>query len=424
VTWLHDSAYYFIARAVPAAVGLVLVAALIRILGEADYGAYALAFSGANLISVFCAGWLSQATLRFQPTTRQASLAFQQQLRNASVLIALACAALIVPLFLLADQSLRHSAVVAAAVLLAVGLSTHAVFAASLQSSLRAPVVAAIEVGRALVGLPLALALALLLEPPFVGALLGLAASYLASGWIARRMAGTEAAHGEPQAHDAPTRVSSRELLAYGWMVSVWLAGSLALPFIERLIVTRLLGVEASGLYAATYDIVYRSCGFLMLPLVLSLHPRIMRSSASGDLRGTLNLWRNGILLQLLITIGIVAVIALAWPQLLRISGIPAPAAGAHLVVPLALAGCLWQIALLAHKLLEATLRPGTMVIILFATIVGCSTADLIFARTYGIAGVAYSLAAGGFVYCALVALAGLRQIRLQQRAAAGTVRP
>jgi O-antigen/teichoic acid export membrane protein len=423
VTWLHDSAYYLIARAVPAAVGLVLVAALIRILGESHYGAYALAFAGTNLVSVFCAGWLSQATLRFQPVSRPASVDFQRQLRNATVIVAMASVLLVVPLLLLADQTLRQGLAVVAGVLLVVGLSVHAVFAASLQASLKAPLVAAIEVGRALLGLPLALVLAQVIEPAFVGALLGLALSYLVSGGLAWRVARGEARSAPPE-RAAALPVSSRQLLAYGWMVSVWLAGSLALPFIERVIVTRVLGVEASGLYAATYDIVYRSCGFLMLPLVLSLHPRIMRSSAAGDLRGALLLWRNGMLAQSLITLSIVAVIALAWPLLLRVSGIPMPAAGAHLVVPLALAGCLWQIALLAHKLLEATLRPGTMVVILIVTIIGCSVADLILARTVGIAGVAYSLAVGGFVYCALVSVAGLRQFRLQARLAAGAAQP
>jgi O-antigen/teichoic acid export membrane protein len=410
VNWVRDSFYYFVSRAVPAAVGLALVAALVRILGVADYGAYALAFSGANLVSSFGVGWLTQATLRFQPAGGRELEAFQRLVHRAVTISSLISALLVAGLFVFSGSSLRTSVVVIAGAVLVFGLASHAVYSASLQAGLQVRQVAALEVGRALLSFPLAVWLAGVLRPNFVGALAGIALSYVCSGVVARWLATRAARRARGDAADgALTGISA--LVGYGWMLSVWLALSLALPYLERLVLANRLDIAAAGVYAATYDVIFRGCGFLMLPLVLALHPRIMRAAAKGEIGTSVRLWRAGLLGQLGLAVFIVFAISIAAPHLLRFAGLDASRSQVQLAIPLAIGGCLWQIALLAHKLLEVTLNTRTMIFLLAVSMSACIVADIILAPRMGLVAVAYSLAASGLLYCLLAAIVGRAQV-------------
>lgn len=421
MNWVRDSILYMFARGVPAAVGLLLAAALVRLIGTAEYGAYALAFSGANFVSAFGVGWLTQATWRFQPSTGEAAHSFHQILRRGATLCALACVVVVSVLFAFSAQALHHWAAMLAGGLLVFGLSLHAVYVASLQAAFHASEVTALEIGRAVISLPLACWLASAWQPGFVGAIAGIGLSYLSSGLAARLLAARAVRVARANLEGsirATTALPLRAMFYYGWMMSVWLAISLALPYLERMVLAKVLDSESLGIYAATYDVIFRGCGFLMLPIVLALHPRILREAGGHDLAARVRLWRKGILSQIAIAAIVVLAVSALAPFVLRLVGIDASGSHVHLAILLAVAGCLWQIALMAHKLLEATLSTLAMIIVLTSSTLVCILADVIVAPRFGLVAVAYSLAASGLLYCIVVVIIG--RARVARAIAAG----
>ena len=60
-----DSARYAISKAIPGAAGLASVLILVRIMGEGQYGRYAIVFVMVNAMRSFFGGWLGQAILRY-----------------------------------------------------------------------------------------------------------------------------------------------------------------------------------------------------------------------------------------------------------------------------------------------------------------------------------------------------------------------
>jgi len=423
LTWIRDSLLYMIARGVPAAVGLLLAAALVRIIGTAEYGAYALAFAGTNLVSAFCVGWLTQATWRFQPASGEAAEAFHRVLNIGGLACSLACVLIVALLFTLSVPELQRWTAILAGGLLVFGLSTHAVFTASVQAAFRASEVAALEVGRAVISFPLACWLASVVHPGYVGAIAGIGLSYLSSGFAARilaarvsRQARDLSAVGAGGSSPLPWRV----IVGYGWMMSVWLALSLSLPYLERMVLANRLDNQSLGVYSAIYDVIFRGCGFMMVPIVLALHPRILREGTSMDLAARVELWRKGILSQA----GIAMIIVLsAWvlaPFVLQVIGIEASSTHVRLAILLAVSGCLWQIALMAHKLLEVTLSTLAMIVVLAISIAACILVDVIVAPRFGLVAVAGSLAASGLLYCVVVIVIGRARVARALAATAG----
>src|SRR6266480_6948358 len=60
-----DTVRYAWSKVLPGAAGLVSVMIFVRLLGEEEYGRYALGLSLATVGASFSTGWLSQATLRY-----------------------------------------------------------------------------------------------------------------------------------------------------------------------------------------------------------------------------------------------------------------------------------------------------------------------------------------------------------------------
>jgi len=399
-----DVAIYLIGRAVPAAVGFASVVIFVRFLGDAGYGSYAIVFSSANLVSVIVVGWLSQAVLRFQ-SQATADEPFAPALRfslgwvSVAALVGAAC------LPLVSHTAPGSPGVLLATGILAVGFSVHAVYAASLQAALRARSVAVLEVSRALISLPLSLAGMMLVDPRFMGALLGAGLSYAMSSSYAYFLSRRSVPQG---AGNAQARRLALQFFRFGWPISVWFGISLFMPFAERVLIERFLGTAATGQYAALYDLVFRSCGFALLPIVLAVHPRIMREHGLGAVAGVRKLWAFALLMQIALGTGVTVVLALFAPQIVKIVGLPPSNDLTRLVFPLAAAGCVWQWALVAQKILEAEQRTRLMLFLLLAALVVNLTLDIILLPRFGPVAAAYSLLLAGLLYATAVSISGL----------------
>jgi O-antigen/teichoic acid export membrane protein len=398
-----DAAVYFVGRLIPAVIGMALVWILVRVLGTEGYGPYAVITSGANLLSGLTVGWLSQAVLRFQPgaaSSEPFGRAIGISLVSVAVLSTVA-AALLVTLNAITPATFGGFAAV---LLLAMSLSMHATYSASLQAALRPRVAATGEVVRAVVSLPCSLAGATLMAPGFLGATMGIAVAYIASSsfcfLLSRRTIPAGASTREALA-------LARRFLVFGWPISIWLGVSLVFPFAERTVIENVLGAAAVGEYSAVYDAVYRAAGFLLLPVVLAIHPRMMMEQQTGRYARLRQLWSAGLAIQLVGTALLTAASAAAAPWIVDAMSLDVGGEARRLVVPLAAAGGVWQLALIAQKLLEAERRTVLMLALLVISLIFCVAADVILVPTVGTIAAAYSLLLSGASYAISAGLAG-----------------
>ncbi len=390
-----DTLIYTVGRAVPALLSFVTVAIFVRAIGEQGYGNYAIIFSGTNVASTVTVGWLSQAILRFQPAAPEVGFA-----RSVAIGVAWACSAAVVAtavlLLLTGGAGFDRLLVVEASVLLVVGLAIHTTCTASLQGALRPRAAAAMEVFRATVTVLASILGIATIRPAYVGAVFGTGVSYLASGIFAAALATSSLRTADGGADGRTGAPGVRELFWFGWPISVWLGVSLSFPFVERCVIQASQGPLATGQYAAIYDVIYRSCGFVLLPVTLAIHPRVMRAQARGQHAELRTLWLAGLALQLVISFAIVGAITFAGARIIALTGVRVTDTTLSLIFPLAAAGCVWQIALVSHKLLEAHRKTRRMLVFLVAALLIDVIVNILTVPRFVAVAASYTLLAAG----------------------------
>jgi O-antigen/teichoic acid export membrane protein len=405
---VFDTAIYMLGRGIPALLGFATVALLVRILGERSYGLYSIVFAGGNFLATLSIGWLSQAILRFRPAESDWGKRFGNAVGKG---IGWACAfgvTATVALLVFAPQQFSRAVVLLASCVLVVGLIWHIVFTASLQAVLRSRAVAAMEILRAAIAIPAGVLGALTVHPPFAGAVGGIGIAYVISGLWARTLASRQP-HDDRSATAGAVAGSVRKLLAFGWPISLWLGATMAFPFAERTVIQYYLGATAMGRYAAIYDVIYRSTGFALLPIVLAIHPRIMKAHGAGRTAESHRLWAVALAMQVGVAALVVLAVTGAGRWILLVIGVRASGTALSLVLPLAAAGCVWQIALVSHKLLEAHKQTPRMLAFLFAALSTDVAIDIALVPRFGVMAAAYALLVAGMLYVICVSVDGLR---------------
>jgi O-antigen/teichoic acid export membrane protein len=125
----------------------------------------------------------------------------------------------------------------------------------------------------------------------------------------------------------------------------------------------------------------------------------MMRARHHEGAVGLRRLLSYGLRLQVAISLVLVGVIAALGPSLLEIMASDADNQARATIVPLAAAACVWHIALVAHKPLEAELRT-TALLALMATSLGIGVVgNVLCVPRFGLPGAAWSSLAAAAVY-------------------------
>ena len=404
----HDIAGYAVSRLIPALLGVVTVVALSRLFGVLEYGRFAVVAAAANTASVIGVGWLTQSILRFASGDRDwyqvhVRLVWKGFLASAVVGVLVVTAGLGWTL-----QEHISPLVLLLAALFSCLLSAHAVVLALLQAGLQVRGFALLETVRALGVLAFSLVAILLYSASHVSAIGGSVAALLcttALGVVLLRS--SRWGQPTPPAPVATEGTSVAAFLHYGMPLSGWLGLSIALPFVERILIQRYTDAESLGVYAALYDMIFRGSGMVVMPIVMALHPRIMALGRAGDEAGARHLIMRGISLQIIASVLVLAFLWLAGKWIVNATIGPQVSGDLAygMVLPLAMSGCLWHIALLSHKLLECRRKTGVMTAALACAIsvtIGCNMLAL---PLMGAVASAYASAIGAVVYCGIVAL-------------------
>lgn len=347
---------YFLSKIVPGAVVFLGVGALVRILGEYEYGVASLYLGAALIAASALAGWLGQAQLRASGEHRMADV--PRWARLVTILAAAPVTLVVGTTFLDVEVGLP---ILLAAVVLGVGAVAQSLTLFDVQAAGHSREYARLECVRAVAGAAVGIALALVFRQAWT-MLVGFAVGYVV-GALPRR------------AVRAPARrpVSSDELRrwwSFGWPLGLWMLCSTLLALAGRFVVAAVHGPDLAGYFSALYDVVVRGAAVLLFPLVLAGHPRIMaawnRGARAEAMEHCRTLFRRLVLLSGAILL--IGAVLSPWASLV-VGVTPRPHEVLTVLLLLATA-LLWQLALAAHKPFELLHRTRWMLGGLFAAVV------------------------------------------------------
>lgn len=404
----EESLTYLLGRLLPGLAGLVSVVLLMRLLGASQYGDYALMLSFASLMSALAGGWFYQAILRFRgpgPGGLPAD-AFLAQPRHLALCAGLVLAA--VPVLSLATRQAQGRAwwLVGVSALLALGMIAYYAWLSRQQAALQPRRVLLADALRGVLTVALPATAAALGASAFV-VILATALAFvftvpLLNAWQARFQR-LHRSLGEAEATDELQRD-----FRFGAPLSLWLGLSMVFPVIDRLVIAQSFDTAEVGRYASLYDLIIRGLALAFTPVVMAAHPRIMQLADSGDDLGWRRFLRLALLVQTALFVPLLLLMALAaeaaLPLLLGAGQYSPGQAG--LVWPLAIAGFLWQCALLVHKPLEVRRRTLPMLIGIALSLLLHLVLCLLWVPAHGAAGAAYAYLVAALAYIGLTLLA------------------
>jgi O-antigen/teichoic acid export membrane protein len=397
-----DTFNYFLSKVVPGLMGFLSVVTFVRLVGFEQYGRFAVAFAIVTAFSAGIAGWLSQSILRFQSRHHGTAEAESfNRAADAGLLLSafLGGSVLAVALWL----SRTHSAAILA---VSVGLYTAMLVymfeMTRLQAALDSRGVVRMETMRAVgaFAIPLVLIFASS-QRHYSLLLLGVLCGYLiplSGRAFAGRGRRALMIFRNPLLNKLE-RAFLRSLWSYGWPVALWMFSQQTLIVSDRYFIQRFWGYSAAGVYASMYDVVVRSFSLLFVPITLAVHTALMHHWNAGSRHLTKRILSQAIkyesLLFLPVAIGLF--VGGHWASRL-VLGRENPEA-ASIVLPLAVGGFLWQLALLAHKPLEILCQTKRMLLGGLAALGVNVVGNYFLVQRFGYSASAYLSVASSLVY-------------------------
>jgi O-antigen/teichoic acid export membrane protein len=302
--WRH-SIIYLLGRGLAGVLSFLAIPIYTRLLSPYDYGRYTLVVAGINLFNVVLFQWIRIALLRFLPAYMRDPKALLPTILAAFSITALLTGGLGLILILLWPSWQE---------MIALGIPllwAQAWFELNLElarSRLQPVSYSVMSVVKAVLALAFGATLVLWGLRAY-GPLIGMLSAMLLVG-VTR--------HEWVKVGFACEGRLLRELIRYGLPLTATFALSFIVSTSDRFLIAYFLGAEAAGLYAASYDLVQNSLGFLMQTIMLAGFPLILRSYHAGNLQAAQKSLRNSSLLVLGLGIPGAMGIAILAPNIAR----------------------------------------------------------------------------------------------------------
>lgn len=399
-----DTRNYFISKIIPGLMGLLTVAVFVRMVGYEQYGRYAVLMAATTACATGGAGWLSQGILRF--ASQYAGTGGADSFRRGSNL-GILLAALLGGLALSVIVAFQHSGLVlAVALILYLPMLTYTVEVTRVQASLRSETVVRIEGIRAISSFAIPLILVLVTgRKDYLLLLGGVGVGYLIP--LAARFGNSQSSRAKASERFAWLGNSERNALnrvwTYGWPVALWLVCQQCLVVSDRYFIQRFWGYSAAGVYASIYDVIVRSFALVFAPITMSVHSVLMHRWNQGDRQSSIAALKKAMGYEVLLFIPVLVALLFLKPWIARLILGKANLEAAGSILPLAVAGFLWQLALLAHKPLEILCRTKRMLIGILLTLACNVLGNYFLVPRFGFIAAAYLSAGASCLYLMLL---------------------
>ncbi len=401
--WISESGTYLITKLIPGVMGLVFVVVFIRMIGPEGYGRYAVIMALLMAIGGFSSGWLNQSVLRYYSKYEFDPGLLHVLFFGVRIALTVGIFVLLLSLIFLKPVGFEVSFFsITLLVLILISIILFRFYTTLEQTRLHPKGVVKLTSIQAVLSLIIPLVLMWVFKVDFKLLLLGIGIAFLLPSLPYLYEHYKKLALIKEKDTSSHKKILMR-FIDFGYPLSLRMAVSLFIPFVDRFFINQFLGDTHTGLYSGFSDLVLRSYSILLFPVTLAVHPRLMslwnerkKSKARKMLINALKLQTGTFLLLLTACL-------LFQPFLFKVFTILIPELQNEyykLLIPLLLAGYLWQISLLIHKPLEMEEKPMLMllgsVLALVITVVG----NLVYLPKYGVLATAYTSITAGAFYC------------------------
>lgn len=403
---LHGLAYA-LARGLPALVNFAAIAVYTRLLEPTDYGRYAVVVATIGMAHMLAFLWLQLSLGRFFAAYRDMPTRFLSSVLAGFILVVLLLALATLPTLLWLDEpGLRRLVLLGVLLLAAEAFSEIHLRLANARleplaygriALVRAVVALAAGSGLVLAGLGA--------EGVLIGLLTGCAVASLRPTLHAFR--GCQPALVDP--------AILRRLLLYGAPLVLTIACDYVLFAADRLLIARLVGVDAAGVYAVGHDLTNFTLGMILVIVHLAAYPIAVSAFESGGLaQAAPKLRQNALLLW---GLGLPAACGMALLAT-NITGVVVGAAfreSAATVMPIIALAVLIQKSRTFYfdMAFQLTGRVGIQALISAAAAVVNVILNLVLIPAYGIAGAAWATVAASALALGLSIALGRRHLAL-----------
>lgn len=404
-----DVFQYAISKVFPGITGLLMVVLFVRLVGVEEYGRFSLIFSFVITCATLTVGWLNQAQLRYYSKYAEDLINFENVVRTGMVLSILFCLLMIL-IYALGTSIFPNTSIPILSFFLSSVLAlvfiVYTTRITTFQAHFHPHIVVRLELVRAILSLLMPLVLIWIIGPNHFALLFGLTLAYsivlLQSGPWHRSVV------------KARTRLSEKlekrsyllyTFWTYGWPLSLWLGFMSMFRVTDRYLIQHFYTFEQTGVYASLYDLVIRSYSLLLFPITSAVHPRIMSAWNSGQQKQAISIIRWTLFAQSSLFILLVVACALTAPRIVGLVLSNSDVSASGLIIPLAVGGGLWQMALIVHKPLEMTENSRLMLL----AIVGALGINVLInywgLPRYGVIVAAYSTSVAACFYMLLCSI-------------------
>jgi O-antigen/teichoic acid export membrane protein len=398
ISLFKDTVYYTISKIVPGLSGFFAVILFVRIVGPQEYGQYSLLLSQCNLIVAVGFGWLNQANLRYYSKDNKHHEYNYSQL---SAFFYSCLISLFVLILLVISQSLsiKLSLICSLSIL---GLGSFNYIKTFFQAMLKPLKVIWLTFNHSLLALLIPLLMLFVFYKSGYIILIGVGlSSIIITLFFINKIKTVDIFKNKT--------IKSKKLISkwflYGGPLSIWFAAGLALPFLDRFFINHYLTSEELGIYASAHELLTKIFSLIIFPLTMAIHPRIMNYWNESNKYDAIKLIKWGIAILGLIGLFLFVFLLSLDNIFFIIMNKLIPQFRIEykvIIIPLILAGFLWQLSFLTHKVLELREKTHIMVFFIIISLVINLIGNIYFIPIFGLVATAYTAFISSFTYCFL----------------------
>ncbi|TVR82239.1 MAG: hypothetical protein EA412_01865 [Chitinophagaceae bacterium] len=398
--------HYFLGQLAPAISGIILIVLAVRLLGEEEYGFYAVIYSSLVLIHNLFFGWVQQSLLRFisqYENLRKVVLNKFLFINSLSAISAGLTAFILSLLFFKLDVS--NALWIGSFMVLYVFLTFYLI---SFQAFFKTAYYAFTNTFYYLGYIIFFLILIYTLEN---GSYMLIFKSMVFT-LILIHIYALSRLHKKFKINFSKAFVDKdfiKRAFNFGFPLTLWLFVSLLLGFSDRYIIFYYLGAEETGTYTAIYDMFYKISTFVCLPVLYAFHPQIMDLWNKDKRDEAVRLIKKAMKIEIAAALAfILLLIPIAPPvifNLLKLEG-----AHLHLIsIVIVAGGFAWQLAMFAHKPQELLFRQKFMLAgVILALLLNISL-NFLFIPVYGITAAAFTTLISAVFYLLIMSADSLK---------------
>ena len=350
----------------PGICGFISVILFLRVIGVQEYGKYSLLLSQCNLIVALSYGWLNQAQLRYFSQDRTRNYYYNSQIKS---LLFCGIFSLLISLIVSFYNNQSYKIwFVSLITIICIGFFNY--IKTYLQAKLLPQKVIFLNTVQSILAISVPLLITLFFGKTSIHLIIGIAFSFL----IATLIIIKNNPFGIPSNKNKKNVISLiKRWLYYGSPLSIWFAIGLTLSFLDRFFINYYLNTTELGIYSSLQEILVKSFSLTLFPFTLALHPRIMNLWNNSKIDETIKLMiKSFILIFALGSLILFTVWYLNDLNFLLFSiilpGIDSQSKG--LILPLLLAGLLWQLSFITHKMMELKEQTIFMVVSILPSLI------------------------------------------------------